>query len=515
MGILDTMFGLERVAGQPAPDDDYWYRAFGTGTSTAGVRINENTMLRCSAVLACVKVLSETIAALPYPVYRRLPGDRGKERYPNHPLYDLLQYRPNDEQTAFEYRQLKVVMTALYGNWFARILPGARGAVDRLQPLHPDRVVVERLPTGRLRYRYRDPEGPEVVLTQDQVQHVRGLSLDGVMGVDTMDIARDVVGLALGAEAYAARLFANDARPRGILTTEGKMDADMAKALEQSWQNAYGPGGNQHATALLYGGMKYQPVSSNPEQVQMVDARTAQALEVARVFRMQPHKIGILDRATFSNIEQQSIEFVVDTVMPWLIRFEQADMRDLITAPQQYFVEHVVEGLLRGDSKARSEFYQSAIQNGWMTRNEVRRLENLNPLSGLDAPLEPQNMAPAGSKPPQGRNNGRAQLRRLVEAAAERVVRKEVNAMATEARRHADSEGEWAARVQAFYTEHAAFITEALPGLVDARTATEWAEGQTAELLREGPAVLEAWRQDKPAQLANLALGDGALIDAA
>lgn len=506
MSYLDALFGMAPQAGRPAADADFWYGPV-SETAHSGVQVNEETSLRAAAMLACLRVLSETIASLPYPVYERR-SDGGKDRRVDHPVYDLMQVQANEQMTAFDFRQLRVVMMGLWGNWYCRIVPGRRGAVDSLEPLHPDRVKVERLNNGRLRYEYRTPEGEPKRYTQDEVQRIPGLSLDGVVGVETMSVAREALGLALAAEGYAARFFANDARPGGILTTDQAFkDPERLKQIAESWTNAHGGVNQAHKTAVLHSGLKYQEVSKSPGDVQLVDTRTAQALEIARIMRVQPHKIGILDRATFSNIEQQSIEFVVDTIMPWLIRFEQAERRDLITNPQRFFLEHIVEGLLRGDSKARAEFYQSGVQNGWLTRNEVRRLENLNPLPGLDTPLTPQNMAPTRGN----RDAAQVRLHRMAFAAADRVVRKEINAMATEARRHANSEGEWAERVQAFYGEHAAFVAEAL--CVGHQEAQEYAEAQCRELLNHGPTVLDTWREGKAEQLANMALGDTALAN--
>ena len=388
-------------AGDPAPEDDFWYSPV-AAQAASGVPVTSETALRLAPVYACVKVLAETIASLPLLVYQRRP-DGGKTRAPDHPLFDILHRQPNAWQTAYEFWQMLVWHVALRGNGYAEIVPGRRGPVDQLIPLHPDSVRVMREASGRLSYEIKPRAtqndavgavGKTRVLMQGEVLHIRGLSSNGIVGFNPIEVEREAIGMGIAAQDYAARFWRNDSRPGGVLEHPGQLSEEAERAIRDSFVKAQ-TGVHRHKPAVLAEGMKFNPIGVTNKDAQFLEIRQFSAVDVARIWRMQPHKIGILDRATFSNIEQQSIEFVVDTITPWLIRIEQAISRDLILAPKVFFAEFLVEGLLRGDSAARASFYNTLIQAGVMTRNEARIRENLNPLPGLDAPLQPLNMVPA------------------------------------------------------------------------------------------------------------------------
>ena len=281
----------------------------------------------------------------------------------------------------------------LRGNGYAEIIPSAGNPVAELIPLHPDRVRPFWAPDMTVAYEYQPLDGPSRIILGSEMFHVRGLGVDGLSGLNPIRLHRETIGEDFAAQEYSARFWANDATPSGVLKIPGTLDDEAGQRLRKSWERQQ-TGVNRHRPALLEDGLEYEAIGLTREDAQYVESRKFNGVQIARMFRIQPHMIGILDRATFSNIEAQGIEFVVYTMGPWLRRWEQATRRDLFTVASRrtHFSEFLVDGLLRGDRKARGEFYKSGIINGWLTRNEVRRRENLNPIKGLDEPLVPVNM---------------------------------------------------------------------------------------------------------------------------
>lgn len=375
-------------ASAPSPTDDFWYHSVGTSTAS-GVRITPDTAMRSSAVFACVRVLAESVGSLPLHIYKRTSA--GKEIARDHPLYRTLHTAPNRWQTSIEWREMMEGHLALRGNAYARKVRTGRSL--SLIPLHPDVVTVE-VDGDRIRYRVKDTDGTESVYTDEEIMHIRGLSSDGVMGLSPIELARESIGISLAAEEFGARVFQNDATPPGILTHPGAFkDNDSRANFGKSWAAAQS-GRNRGKTAVLENGITYKSVGMTNRDTQWLESRKFQINDIARIFRVPPHMIGDLERATFSNIEHQSLEFVMHTLRPWLVRWEQAITRDLL-GEGDYYAEFTVDGLLRGDQKSRYEAYASGISAGWLTRNEARALENRNPIDGLDEPLTPLNMAAA------------------------------------------------------------------------------------------------------------------------
>lgn len=381
--------------------DDFWFMPAGQG-SAAGVRVSADTAMAISAFYAGVKLIAETAAQLPLKTYQRQPnGD--KREAAQHPLYDLLHDQPNDEHTAVEFREMLTAWAVMRGTGMAEILPGRRGAVDQLIPLHPDhlRPVKVEDASGRTRWQVevREPGAPVRRLLRDDLFILRAMATNPncpLLGLDPITAQKNTLGAAQAANDYASRFLANDARPSGIVRHPSffKTDEDRNR-WKAAWQRAFG-GASRFKTAILEWGMEYQTVSVTPEQAQFLETRKLQAEEVARMLRVQPHKIGIMDNATFSNIEHQALEFVQDTMMPWLVRWEQAIKRDLITVPS-YFAEHNVAGLLRGDSKSMAEGFAIARNWGWLNVNEIRRFLNMNGIGEEgDVYLQPLNMTEAG-----------------------------------------------------------------------------------------------------------------------
>jgi HK97 family phage portal protein len=386
-------------------DDRYYGHRPGYGTAS-GQDVTPELALKLAAVYACVRVVAETIASLPLIIYKRLP-DGGKVRAIEHPLYKVLHDAPNQWQTSMEWVEMMQGHQELRGNAYSLIQSGPRGAVDSLIPVHPDRVVVKRLENGRLRYIVTDwYTGERKPYAQEEVFHMRGLSSDGMTGMSTVGLASEAIGLGLGQQDYAARFLENDAQPRGVLEHPQTLSPEASKRIRDTFTQAQS-GANRHKPAVLEEGMKYSALSLNNKDSQFLEARVFTTAEIARFFRMQAHKIGDLTKATFSNIEQQNIEFATDCIRPRVVRWERrikVDLIDPLGLGDDYFCEFLMDALLRGDLKSRYEAYSIGIQNGFMSPNDCRRSENLNPIAkedGGDTYMRPTNMStPVGNAPP-------------------------------------------------------------------------------------------------------------------
>ena len=366
--------------------------AFTGAKSATGRVVGPETALQAAAVYACVRVRAETVASLPWPVYRRLSGG-GKERDGGHAVYRLLHDAPNPEMTAIELREALVGHVDLWGNAYCEIERDGRGRAVALWPLRPDAVEIRRVNDQPV-YVVTLPDGTRKGLDPSQVWHVRGF-----LGKSVLEYAREAIGLTLGAEEHGARFFANDARPGGVLKHPNKLTEDAALRLKQSWEAAHSGLENKHRVAVLEEGVEWQSIGVQPKDAQYMELRGFQRSEIASFFRVPPHKIGDLSRATFSNIEHMAIEFVVDCIRPICVRFEQAANAQLFTAAERktLFAEHVIDGLLRGDIESRYRAYATARQWGFMSANDIRELENMNPLPDEQGQtyLVPLNMVPA------------------------------------------------------------------------------------------------------------------------
>lgn len=348
------------------------------GNSNSGVRVDEFRAMQTSAVYACVKILAETVASLPLHLFRK--GKNGKnETADQHPLFSCLYEMPNEEMTSFEFREIMMTSLLLWGNAYARIIR-RKGHVEQLWYMKPQNVTVERdSQSGKIKYTYTDDiTNQTYIYRPDQVFHIKGLSLDGVKGLSPIAQAREAVGLSLATEEYGAKFFGNGARPGGVLEHPGILK-DPEK-LRESWNKVYQGTRNSHKVAVLEEGMKYHTIGIAPEDAQFLETRKYQVNEICRIFRVPPHLVGDLERATFSNIEHQSIEFVQHTIRPWLVRWEQAISRSLLDESERllYFAKFNVDGLLRGDYKSRMEGYAIGRQNGWLSINDIRRLEDMS-----------------------------------------------------------------------------------------------------------------------------------------
>jgi HK97 family phage portal protein len=351
----------------------------GGNRTPSGIRVTADNSMACSAYTACIRVISDAVSSLPLHVYERL-ANGGKAKAPANPVYRLLHMQPNPWQTAQEFRDWMTGMYLHYGASYAEIRPGARGAISELWPLHSSRMEAERLEDGRLRYRYKEPSGKVTTYSQDQIFALRFTTEDGIKPIPTYKIFQNAIGLAQALEAHGSTYFGNGARPGIVLESDNPIPAEASERLREQWERMHRGPDRAFRTAVLPNGVKAHELSGSNEAAQFLETRQYQVIEICRAFRVPPHMIQDLTRSTYSNIEVQGTEFVQHCLLPHLKRWEAAISRDLIVDDETYFAEHSVSGLLRGDHASRSAYYVSALQNGWMTVNEIRELENLNPI---------------------------------------------------------------------------------------------------------------------------------------
>ena len=400
MGIFS---GLFRSRDKPQNRTSGSGYSFFMGSSASGKRVNERTSMQMTAVYSCVRILSEAVASLPLNVFRYTDSG-GKEKAFDHPLYHLLHDEPNPEMSSFVFRETLMTHLLLWGNAYAQVIRNGKGEVIALYPLMPDRMSVDRDQHGHLYYKYTKTgedaptmENGSVYLSPSDVLHIPGLGFDGLVGYSPIAMAKNAIGLAIAAEEYGSKFYANGAAPSGVLEHPGTLK-DPAR-VRDSWNSTFGGSSNSHKVAVLEEGMKYTPISISPNEAQFLETRKFQINEIARIFRVPPHMVGDLEKSSFSNIEQQSLEFVKYTLDPWVIRWEQALYRTLLSEEekQTLFFKFNVEGLLRGDYASRMNGYATARQNGWMSANDIRELEDLDRIPadlGGDLYLVNGNMLP-------------------------------------------------------------------------------------------------------------------------
>jgi HK97 family phage portal protein len=401
----------------------------GGGPTSSGIRVNAENALTFAAVYACVRVISEDIASLPLITYERL-ADGSRRRRDDLPIARKLHTAPNDEMTRVQFFETYVANMALRGNGFAFVQRTVSNQVANLWPLRADQVAIERDNGGRLLFVWRPttsstPPAREAIsprtFTFDQIMHAPLFTREGIVGVSPVAVAREAIALGLTAQAYGARLFNQDATPGGVLTHPNALTPEARDNLRSSWRQSHEGFNRSHRVAVLEEGMKWERMGLSPEDSQFLESRKFQVAEVARIYRVPPHMIGDLEHATFSNIENQALGYVKHTLRPWLVRLELALKRDVFGLQSPFFAEFLVDGLLRGDLLSRYQAYRVGHEGGWLTRNEIRRFENLNPDDSDgegDTFLRPANIVPAdtpangatnGATPPGGPTNGGTQ----------------------------------------------------------------------------------------------------------
>lgn len=487
----------------PSVKDDRWFTPSPFVFLADGTPVTPETALRMTAVFGCVRVISQTLAALPLLVYQRR-ADGGKDRATKHPLYKLLRTRPNRYKTSgLEFREMLTGHALLYGNGYAQIIKNRLGEPLELVPLHPTRTRPDVTEANELVYKVRLNGGAERVLAGDEVFHIRAFRDAGLEGISPIAAAEKAIRAGLSLESFGMNFFEGGAVPGGVLEYPGEMSEEAKRNLRESWERLHGGENRGRKTAVLEGGVTFKPQHIPQTDAQFLEQRKFQVTEICRIYGVPPHLLADLDRATFSNIEEQNQNFIDYCLLPWFRRWEEAIARDLLDADDSvYFAEFLADGLLRGNSQARSQAYALGRQWGWYSINEIRTRENLNPIGPEgDVYLSPLNMVPAGDEGGQddqsqkekndddqpsdrgqeeapgqrragpaedrGGQDGREDAGERVRAAFRgafretwaRVVRKEVNAVRTAARKKGGEFDPW---FDEFLADHRAFAVECL-----------------------------------------------------
>lgn len=398
MGLLSR---LERRSSEFIGDLRYpkaWmFDAFGAVKSISGVSVNERTALNLGVVFACVRVLSEDIAKLPLFVYERL--DRGKRRAIDHPLYPLLTLRPNPEMTAFRWKETGQAHLLTWGNHYAQLARNGAGEVAAIWPLKPDRMDVRRdPPTAPLSYIYTREDGSRVRLPNETVLHIPGLGFDGLIGYSPVRMAREAIGLGMAVQEFGSRFFSSGAHNSGVLQHPKTLSTRAGENLKKSFQEKNAGLEKAFTAMVLEEGMQWQSISIPPDDAQFLETRKFQRSEIAGIYRVPAHKINDLEKATFSNIEHQALEYVTDALLGWVRRWEQ-EINAKLFPDGRFFAEFLLDALLRGDIASRYSAYSQGRQWGWLSTNDIRELENMNPIADGDIYLQPMNMTPAGAPP--------------------------------------------------------------------------------------------------------------------
>ena len=384
MNILKRFF---KSRDKPKTENCSFDNIFFGGGSISGKNVNERTAMQVTAVYACVRVISETVASLPLQVFKHT--DMGKEKAINHALYKLLHDEANTEMTSFVFRETLMSHLLLFGNAYAQILRNGKGEVTGLYPLMPNQMTVNRASNGQIYYVYtkllddnfqgkNSKSGNQYYLKPHEVLHIPGLGYDGLVGYSPITMAKNAIGMAMSTEEFGAKFFANGARPGGVLEHPGVIK--NPEKVRESWNSLFRGSNNSHNTAILEEGLKYHPIGISPNEAQFLETRKFQINEIARIFRVPLHLIGDLEHATFSNIEHQSISFVDNTIVPWVSRIEQSMQKALFSDSEkkEFFIKFNLTARLRGDANSRASFYQTMRQNGIMSANDVRELEDMN-----------------------------------------------------------------------------------------------------------------------------------------
>lgn len=527
-------------AKRPDPGDDFWYRPV-AGKTPSGIAVKPDNAMKVGAVFACIRVLRESLASLPFRVYKRT-GPRTSEKAPDYYAWQTLHNRPNSWQTPMEWKDMGVAHLCLRGNFYSRIVDTAQGR--ELWPLSPDHVTVEQRPDGAMQYTYRARPGTVEKLSSLEVLHVRGLTLNGINGVSILEYAQNTVGLSIAQQNHGSTLFVNGglpafwiSRPVGAPWTN-----ETKKNFREGWRKIHGGSENAGNPPLLQDGMEIHELGLSNRDSQWLESLDFNATDIARFFGVPPHMIGIRNAEPRANVEQASLEFVIYTLGPLAVRFEQAANRDLID-DDTYYTKIALDALMRGDMLSRYQAHNIAIQGGWELVNEARELEDRNPIEGGDVPRYPANLQPAGGGPDQNEQGGQpgkgkpkqpaqkqdeeptrrerqrqsqAAFERMLDDAAERVAAAEIRGLSARADKAAKDRKRWMTWATDFYVVHRAYGAKVLLPIVAAWAAATGEEKDVEPLAADLvsacgpifdadtdiPAVLAEWERDRPAQLA-------------
>ena len=381
-----------------------WLSSMFSATSTSGVKVSVDRALHHSTIYSCVNILSESLASLPLSVYEKTT--KGEKNYNKkalkHPLYNLLHDEPNDDMTSFTWIQVVMIHLLLRGNHYSQIIRNNAGHITGIYPLDPEKMKVVRLESGRIGYIYRHDSYGEVALENMEVLHFIGMTLDGIIGISPIEYNRNTIGSSIAMEEFGATLFKNGANPSGVVSGSkvGSMSDIAFDRFRKSFKENHQGLMNTGKPLILEDGFTFTPITISNRDGQYLENRKFSKAEEAAMYRIPLHMINELDKASFSNIEHQSMQFVVDAIRPWAVRIEKEIKRKCLTTKEKitHYIKFNLGALLRGDTKSRYEGYESAITKGcWMTRNEARELEDLNPIDGLDEMIIPLNFGKEGS----------------------------------------------------------------------------------------------------------------------
>lgn len=507
MGVLSRLLNPKADTFRNPPD---WFKEFvGGGKTASGMQINEISAWNISAVYACIRIISETVGSLSLITYKQ-DGDK-KTRATDHPIYSLLHDSPNSEMTAMVFRETLQANLLSWGNAYAEIQRNGIGRAVALWPILSSKVIPERV-DNRLLYRVKNDNGTERYLDPYQILHIPGLGFDGISGQSPIRLARESLGLTAAAEEFGASFFGNGAHVGGVLEHPGRLNPDTIKLLRKSWEEIHQGSDNAHKVAILEEGMKWSQTTIPPNDAQFLETRKFQVEDIARWYNVPPHKIKHLERSTFNNIEHQSIEFVQDTIRPWLVRWEQEIKRKLFMKNEKsYYSEFLIDSLLRGDSKSRNESYMTAITGGWLSRNEVRKFENLNPIEGLDDYLVPLNMGVQGEQKdePVQQTETNDREKQMTVSVADRLSRKEI-AFAEKTAMSNLSYNKYAEKMRDFYNKLSDTLAEAL--VIDKNKAQRYTHNSCEALIafynNNDLAGFNNWRDNRFNAIKNLPYDD-------
>ena len=396
MGKLLSLITESRA--HPSQKTNWALYGFSAGQGTAsGITINEEKAMGITAVYACLRVLSETVGSLPVHLFRRI-SDQKRERATNHPYYKIIHSKPNPEMVSMVFRETMMLHLNTWGNFYGNNVWSKQGKLLEIWPLRPDRMRPERA-GNTIQYIYTLESGEERIIPNKDVLHIPGLGFDGLVGYSPIAMNKEAIALAKAAEEFGARFFANDARPGIVLKHPGELSQPAQERLRNNWEKMHTGLENKHRLAVLEEGLDIQTIGIPPQEAQWIELRSMQLTEIARIYRIPPPLIGDLSRATFSNVEELTRHFGIHTIRPWLTRIEAIMNANLLEGEDEnLYIEHLMDALLRADIGARYSSYATGRQWGWLSANDVRRLENMDAIEEGDIYLTPGNMVPAGEE---------------------------------------------------------------------------------------------------------------------